>query len=87
MDVLVAATYSDDGSLGTACSSLAMRLREQNGVVSFIIFSPWLCLQTGRIQGSPDSASDDPVWIYRSATGSPSEVAVVKVAEPRGPEL
>lgn len=34
MDVLVAATYSDDGSLGTACSSLAMRLREQNGVVS-----------------------------------------------------
>jgi hypothetical protein len=37
VDVLVAATYSDDGSLGTACSSLAMRLREQNGVVSFFI--------------------------------------------------
>jgi hypothetical protein len=43
VDVLVAATYSDDGSLGTACSSLAMRLREQNGVVSSLL--PWLCLR------------------------------------------
>ena len=87
VDVLVAATYSDDGSLGTACSSLAMRLREQNGVVSFLISSLWLRLCVGRIQSSPDTPSDDPVRIYRSATGPPSEVAVVKVAEPRGPEL
>jgi len=87
VDVLVAATYSDDGSLGTACSSLAMRLREQNGVVCSFIPSLWLCLFLGCIQGSLDSASDDPIWIYRSATGSPSKVAVSEVAEPRGPEL
>jgi hypothetical protein len=35
----VAATYSDDGSLATACAGLGMRLREQNGIVSFCVRS------------------------------------------------
>ena len=33
VDVLVAATYSDDGSLNDICRSLSLRLRETNGVV------------------------------------------------------
>jgi hypothetical protein len=84
VDVLVAATYSDDGSLGTACSSLAMRLREQNGVVS-LPFSFGLRLHLGRVQSSLDTSSDDPVWIYRSAIRTPSEVAVAKATESWGP--
>ena len=87
MDVLVAATYSDDGSLGTACSSLAMRLRELNGVVGLSSLSIGLCLLLGRLQSPFDSASNDPVRFYRSTTGSPSQVAVAKATEPRGPEL
>jgi len=77
VDVLVAATYSDDGSLGTACSSLAMRLREQNGVVSSLNQHLSLRSHLGRIQGSLDAPSDDSVRIHRPATRSPSEVAVV----------
>jgi len=87
VDVLVAATYSDDGSLGTACSSLAMRLREQNGVVSLSSLSLGPCLLLGRLQSPFDSASNDPVRFYRSTTGSPSQVAVAKATEPREPEL
>ena len=87
MDVLVAATYSDDGSLGTACSSLAMRLREQNGVVSLSSLSLGPCLLLGRLQSPFDFASDDSVRVYRPTTGAPCEVAIAKATEPRGPEL
>ena len=87
MDVLVAATYSDDGSLGTACSSLAMRLREQNGVVSSLNQYLWLRLHEGCVQGSLDTPSNDPVRVNRSATGSLSEVAVAKATESWRPEL
>lgn len=34
IDVLVAATYSDDGSLNDIVRSLSLRLREPNSVVS-----------------------------------------------------
>jgi len=81
VDVLVAATYSDDGSLGTACSSLAMRLRELNGVVGLSSLSIGLCLLLGRLQSPFDFASNDPVRFYRPTTGAPGEVAVTKVAE------
>jgi hypothetical protein len=68
VDVLVAATYSDDGSLNTACAALAMRLREQNGVVSVQhSHTRARANQSGRVQGSLDPASDDPVRIDRSA--------------------